>query len=80
MNSAVFMSGRCRQSHQMCVHHQPRSFPPSPCSQYKHMRRTMPARPECEQLASWPKFCAFPPSMGLACRHHPQCCVMKEVG
>ncbi|PRW56420.1 Sulfotransferase family [Chlorella sorokiniana] len=47
-------------------------------SQYKHMRRTMPARPECAQLTSWEKFCAFPPSMGLACRHHPQCCVMKE--
>lgn len=40
----------------------------------------MLARPECAELVSWERFCAFPPSMGLACRRHPQCCVMKEVG
>ena len=39
---------------------------------------TMPARPECEDLTSWDAFCAFPPTMGLACRARPQCCVMQE--
>jgi hypothetical protein len=37
---------------------------------------TTPAPPQ----ASWEGFCAFPPSLGLACRRRPDCCVMGEVG
>ncbi|PSC74200.1 KRAB-A domain-containing 2-like isoform A [Micractinium conductrix] len=47
-------------------------------SQYKFLVKKMHARPECEEMVSWDRFCASPPSMGLACRRRPECCVMKE--
>lgn len=42
-----------------------------------HATAPLPPPPAAPQ-ASWDSFCAFPPSLGAACRRRPECCVMKE--
>lgn len=60
------------------------------CSMSLHLQRWCPAVPASRVCpphnacapplpqVSWDAFCAFPPSMGLACAHRPECCAMGE--